>query len=256
LLPKSVPWRPAREVIDWSLPSWSIFERKKELVPNTLARIEAGLRRFGGQPFVLQQQSCGAPRLTSEPLPTIATAGAVSLVEPFLVPFYGAKRGEKPRAHSLDDPIPTVTTENRFGLVEPFIVVNNANNLPKSLDDPLPTVTGGNRHYLVEPFTMPYCSNGGALARPVSQPLGTVTARDRFALVIPDGMDIRFRMLQPHELAASMGFPAGYQFSGTKTDVVRQIGNAWACQTATALCRVILSGMLGRESESRIRKVS
>lgn len=325
LLRSSAKWRAAREVIDWSLPSKSIFERTKALSPNTLKRIEAGLRRFGARPFVLQQQSGGAPRLTSEPIPTIATKGAVSLVEPFvvqlrgtadgqiedsarslddplstvsasgahhalvepfiitpggadlpngrsvndplptvtcsdrfalvepfIVPYYGPKLNEQPRSHSISEPLPTLTTENRFGLVEPFIVVNNANNTPKSLDDPLPTVTGGNRHYLVEPFTMPYCSNGGALARPVSQPLGTVTTRDRFALVIPDGMDIRFRMLQPHELSAAMGFPVGYQFAGNKGDIVRQIGNAWACHTATALCRVIL----GKHANQRVKAIA
>jgi hypothetical protein len=39
-----------------------------------------------------------------------------------------------------------------------------------------------------------------------------VTTKDRFALVEPlviDGktLDIRFRMLKPHELSAAMGFP-------------------------------------------------
>jgi site-specific DNA-cytosine methylase len=38
--------------------------------------------------------------------------------------------------------------------------------------------------------------------------------------------DILFRMLQPHELAAAMGFPAGYKFCGNREDVVKQIGNA------------------------------
>jgi len=38
-------------------------------------------------------------------------------------------------------------------------------------------------------------------ARPVSSPIGTLT-RDRYALVEPNRatLDIRFRMLQPHEL--------------------------------------------------------
>ena len=42
-------WRPAKEVIDWSIASQSIFSRKKPLAPATMARIEAGLRKFGGQ---------------------------------------------------------------------------------------------------------------------------------------------------------------------------------------------------------------
>jgi DNA (cytosine-5)-methyltransferase 1 len=42
-------------------------------------------------------------------------------------------------------------------------------------------------------------------------------------------------MFQPHELAGAMGFPRGYRFSGTKTDIVRQIGNAVPCGLAFSL---------------------
>ena len=90
----------------------------------------------------------------------------------------------------------------------------------------------GVRDYIVKPFV--------DKCRELGIPVPTVTARDRFALVIPDGMDIRFRMLQPHELAAAMGFPADYQFLGTKSDAIRMIGNAWSVRTAEALCRVVL----------------
>ena len=41
--------------------------------------------------------------------------------------------------------------------------------------------------------------------------------------------DILFRMLEPHELAAAMGFDceeASYEFAGTKTEKIKQIGNA------------------------------
>lgn len=65
------------------------------------------------------------------------------------------------------------------------------------------------------------------------------TAKDRFALVEPGKMDIFFRMLQPHELAKAMGFD-GYEFAGTKTDQVRQIGNAASVRTAKALCGEII----------------
>ena len=53
-------------------------------------------------------------------------------------------------------------------------------------------------------------------------------------------MDIRFRMLQPHELAAAMSFDSGYHFAGNKTDKIKQIGNAVPVRTAAALCRALL----------------
>ena len=75
----------------------------------------------------------------------------------------------------------------------------------------------------------------------MDEPLDTVTAKGRFALVEPSGHDVYFRMLQPHELAAAMGFD-GYKFCGTKTDQIRQIGNAVSVRTAQALCASILEG--------------
>ena len=49
-------WIPASEIIDWSLPCPSIFDRKKPLVEKTMRRIAAGLKRFvidTGEPFIV-----------------------------------------------------------------------------------------------------------------------------------------------------------------------------------------------------------
>jgi DNA (cytosine-5)-methyltransferase 1 len=115
----------------------------------------------------------------------------------------------------------------------------------RSVDDPLPTIPAGHRGELAvcEPFLTKYYGAGNG-ARPVNEPLDTITAKDRFALVEPRGMDIRFRMLQPRELAAAMGFD-GYEFAGTKTDQVRQIGNAVAVRTAEALCGAMIDAGKG-----------
>jgi hypothetical protein len=39
-------------------------------------------------------------------------------------------------------------------------------------------------------------------------------------------LDMKLRMLAPHELALAQGFRKGYRFVGNKTQVVKQIGNA------------------------------
>lgn len=93
------------------------------------------------------------------------------------------------------------------------------------MDEPLSTVMTENHTGLVEPFLTKYYGQGDSVA-PVSEPVPTVTTRDRFALVECVGLDIRFRMLQPHELAAAMGFPSDYQFAGGRADQVKQAGNA------------------------------
>lgn len=107
------PWRGADSVIDWSIPGRSIFGRAKPLAAKSQARIAEGLSRFGGRPFVLGQQSGSVPRLTTDPLPTIATSGAISLVQPFLVTYYGNGANVGP----VTAPLRTITTKDRFGLV-------------------------------------------------------------------------------------------------------------------------------------------
>jgi DNA (cytosine-5)-methyltransferase 1 len=313
------PYHTAREIIDWDLPGESIFRRKKALAPKTLARIAAGIRKYGGEnaePFLTMLYGSNDVRSVDRPCPTITASGNhIGLVQPFLVKFHGDHDGKKDgerRTHSLDLPIPTLDTSNRFGLVEPFIIHTNHDGGDRSHDvnDPLPTITCGHRGEmaLIEPFVigqqscsaprtvdepLPTIATAGAIAlvepfitimkgqsktrsidepipalttnahlylcepfitqyngksenQGVEEPLNTITTRDRFGLVEPTAdergvLDIRFRMLQPHELAAAMSFDKGYTFEGNKTEVVKQIGNAVPVRLAAALCGALIN---------------
>ena len=242
---------PASEIIDWTLPGTSIFGRDKPLAPKTIKRIAVGIERYcpkwiqeaflvmlygtgtvrpidkplptvtsgGGRggghiglcQFVLQQQSGGVPRPVSKPAPTISARGAQSLVNACLVPFYGERKGQLPRTHSVENPLPVIpaTGNGKFGKVD---------------------------------FIIKYFGTG--VPHPVTEPAPTVTTKDRIGLVqcgeTVYGLDIRFRMLQPHELAAAMAFPKDYKFLGNRSDQIRQIGNAWAVNLGKALCLTLL----------------
>jgi len=199
------PWRSAREIIDWSIPGQSIFDRKRPLAPATMQRIAAGIRRYWGE-----------------------------WAQPFLTAIDHTGSGLD-RAYTLDDPLRTITTENRFALVQPFILHQDAPGRPRGMDEPIPTIRGRNGHGLVCPFIVPYYGTG--VADRVTDPLASVTSKDRFAIIQgqPVVLDITFRMLQPHELAAAQGFPDTYQFAGNKGDQVKQIGNAVPVNTSRAL---------------------
>lgn len=203
------------------------------------------------QPFLIPQQSKGSPRHVGEPVPTICTKGAIALVQPFVTALAHTQDG--PRNRSVDEPLPTVTGTRTYGLVEPFVLPMEGvhrGNAARSVDEPLPTITAsrGGGH-LVEPYLVKYYRTG--TAQPVGEPLDTVTTKPRFGLVEPVvvqdeagnayALDIRFRMLQPHELAAAMGFPQDYQFHGTKDQVVKQIGNAVPTRTACALTKRMIA---------------
>lgn len=201
--------------------------------------------------FVLGQQSGSVSRAVSEPVPTVAADGAIALVESFVITPGGADlRGGR----STDDPLPTVMTYDRLAVVEPFLCVQRNNNTPKSIDTPVPPLCTAGHMALVEPQIAKYNSTATS-TKPVSEPLDTISTRDRYALVQPviNGytLDIKFRMLQPHELAAAMSFPKSYVFTGNKGDQIRQIGNAVDCSMARALCGAIFDA---REKPSAKRE--
>ena len=112
-------------------------------------------------------------------------------------------------------------------LIQPFITAigqTSAKSRNRTLAQPLSTICTKQEHCLVQPFITEYYGNGRAI--PLGVPLPTVTTRDRFGIVGMDGLELGFRMLQPTELAAATGFPSNYKFTGTKVEIVKQIGNA------------------------------
>jgi DNA (cytosine-5)-methyltransferase 1 len=192
-------------------------------------------------------------RPIDKPLNTITTAkgGAHGLVQPFLVQVAHGNDGfDGRRVHSVDEPMKTITANgDGWAVCQPFVIPTNHGKDERSHDinHPMPTITSVDAWGLIEPFLVKYNGTGGAM--PVTKPLDTVTAKDRFGLVetqIGEGqlalLDIRFRMLQPHELAAAMSFPKSYSFAGNREQKVKQIGNAVPVNLAKALCSAIIGG--------------
>ncbi len=117
---------------------------------------------------------------------------------------------------------------------------------------PLPTVTagggrGGGHIAEVRAFLVKYYGAPAGQQQALFDPLHTVTSKARFGLVTVHGetyqiADIGMRMLQPHELFAAQGFPAGYEirpeFNGkplTKTAQIQLAGNSVCPQIADAI---------------------
>ena len=211
-------------------------------------------------------------RRLNEPLPTVSAGGVhAGIVEPFLVRYNGGDE----RHHSINEPVPVLDCSNRYGMVEPlfipqqsagtvkpvsnplptvaaagaisivepFILSQKFSNAPVDCRKPLPTITTVNSFSIVEPFMVKFYGNEHG-AESLNDPIDTICTKDRFGLVrgyLVDVngaryvLDIRFRMLQPHELAKGMGFPADYKFAGKKKDQVKQIGNAVSPNLSEAL---------------------
>lgn len=199
---RAARWRPAADIIDWSLPCPSIFERARPLADATMKRIAAGIQRYvigARQPFVMAvtHHKTGHERGVDQPLKTVTAAhrGELAVVDPFVIrakTWGGGGNGARPAT----DPLRTVTASKRgdMAVVEPFIVrhghvssITGAGDTMRGqrLDKPLATVCATNDKHLVAPIiTKHYGGPNGhpTPGRDIRETLGTVTERDHHAL--------------------------------------------------------------------------
>ena len=151
----------------------------EEPAPTVNAR-GPGSVESGAEAFLLGQQSGGAPRWAKDPVPTITSDGAISLVQASIIEYYGDFR-----AKDVDEPMSIITHRIEQPLVNPYIVRFNGKSTAADADAPLSTVTaGGKKHGLVNPVLVEYYGNSNA-AIDVERPLPTVTTKDRHGLVNP-----------------------------------------------------------------------
>lgn len=74
-----------------------------------------------------------------------------------------------------------------------------------------------------ERFVAPYFGSGSGLTgRSLSRPIGTITTRDRWAVINGD----RMRMLSVSESRKAMGFPDDYKLPERAKDAMHMLGNA------------------------------
>ncbi|MDR1230879.1 MAG: DNA cytosine methyltransferase [Spirochaetaceae bacterium] len=253
------PWKTARDIIDWSLPGESIFNRKRPLAEATMRRIAAGIEKYWGEyatPFLAVLYGSSGVRSIDLPLPTVTTSGAhhalvapVLATEPFILPNEGYYRGNK--AQSIGKPLGAVTASRGYGaLISPFITryhgshrgTDDGDKRNHDIGHPLPALDTSNRYGLVSPFLIDNHTAGSQ--NTVSEPLRTITTKGWFGLISGERhdvkLDIRLRMLKPHELKRAQGFPADYRIFGTIAEQTKQIGNAVPVNTARALALAAL----------------
>ncbi|WP_298580489.1 DNA cytosine methyltransferase [uncultured Luteimonas sp.] len=151
---RAQPYVTAADCIDWSIPCPSIFDRRKPLADATMRRIARGIRRYvldTAEPFIVQCANASASGVHpgDEPLPTITgwpKGGAHAVVAPTLVPRYGERDGQAPRAASVAEPLATVVpTGNGASLVSAVLcgVGGRAGDSePRSVGQPGYTTTG------------------------------------------------------------------------------------------------------------------
>ncbi|WP_184889034.1 DNA cytosine methyltransferase [Sphaerisporangium siamense] len=179
------------------------------------------------------------------------------------LPFVAELRGGGSDARPVTDPLATVTASgNHHGLVAPpvtaLVMRNNtprgdAGQMSTPVTEPLRTLTAAGHQSLItwETLLVPYYGKGNA--RQVAEPIGTLTTRDKYAVV--NGLnqidldDVLFRMLEPHEIGRAMAFGEGYIVIGNKRERVRQYGNAVTPPVAELLVSALVEAITGEDLE-------
>ncbi|MDN4497927.1 DNA cytosine methyltransferase [Pseudomonas mosselii] len=200
-------WRTAADCIDWSVPSKSIFGRKKELAAATLRRVAKGMKKFvldNPQPFIvpIANWSGELAQSADEPLRTVTSwprGGSFAMASPTLVQTgYGERAGQQPRVPGLDKPLGTIVAAGAKHALSSAVILPATHQGADRVNDPsepLPTVTAANRGELM--MASPVMVGVGGRAgqtepRPGDDPMYTITAKADTALATAHLVKFRF----------------------------------------------------------------
>lgn len=197
------PWRSAAEIIDWSLPTPSIFDTKESirekynltaqcpLRPNTMARVARGVDKFvikTASPFLVVVNHSGEFRGQDpgEPLQTVTAKHGYGVASPLLAPWTVTNTTNS-TGHPASEPVDTARTGGGGGqmflsasLVQ-YHTEQGERVRGQGLDAPLLTVDASNRYGLSAVCLEKYY--GTATGQDAGEPLHTITAKDREGVV-------------------------------------------------------------------------
>lgn len=145
-------WGTAADCIDWTVPSKSIFGRKKALADATLRRVAKGMKKFvldNPQPFIVPIANWSGELTQSahEPLRTVTSwprGGSFAMASPTLVGVGGRAGQTEPRRG--DDPMYTITAKADTALASAHLVKFRFNSEGSPITGPVPTITSGGNY--------------------------------------------------------------------------------------------------------------
>lgn len=165
---KLLPWKSAAEIIDWSIPSYSIFASKEEikskygvkvvrpLAKNTMRRVIRGVDKFtikSGKPFIVECNHTGDSHI-----------------------------------RAATDPVNTVTRKYTGGVCEPLLspltIPNTCNSVGSPASEPVYTITSaGNQLFVAANLMSIGQTGGGDRIRGVDEPTPTTVSKQEACVV-------------------------------------------------------------------------
>lgn len=245
-----MPWKSAAEIIDWSVPCYSVFASKRELkekygvnavrplADNTMRRVIRGVDKFtirSGHPFIVEcnhesgtaanimsiGQTGGGDRVRDarDPAPTGVTKQEACVVAANIIQYH-TEQTENVRANGLRMPLPTVTAVDHNAVAAAHIVEFKGRDIGQDADRPLRTITASAGEFADCRAELMEAGSQDLMHWPEVRDLlnrhcGYEMADNEILLLeIGGGLyfiaDILLRMLTPRELYNAMGFPPDY----------------------------------------------
>ena len=242
------PWRAAAEILDFSLPTPSIFGRKKPLAPKIETRIARGIRRFvieAAVPFIVPVTHNGARRTpgVDDPLNTITSAnrGEFSLCAPSLIrtDFKGSRM---PGAYDPRNPVNTITSQVGHGIAAMYLGRQFGSTVSgRPLDAPHPTVVsdgGGGKSQVV----------AAHLSRQFGGSIGSDLG-DAMGAVMPGGGG------KTQLIAASLDAYYGAGVPASPATPLRTITAKARAGLTAALMEQANTGMVGRDAREPLSTI-
>lgn len=198
---KLLPWRSAAEIIDWTVPGYSIFATRQEiwerygvkavrpLADNTMRRVIRGVDKFtirSGKPFIVEcnHGGDGHTRGVADPVNTVTGKYTGGLCEPIVAPFTFSNTGGSV-GDSASGPVHTIRTAGGQILSAANLIQYHTEQTEavraSGFGTPIQTVDASNRYGLTTAQLVEYFGNGQPID--VQKPTHTVTSHDREAVV-------------------------------------------------------------------------
>ena len=200
---KCKPWRSAAEIIDWALPSYSIFATKEEikkqygvnavrpLADNTLKRVICGVDKHSiksQSPFIVECNHSGGGHIhdIKEPLNTVTGKHTGGVVEPLMVPWTVTNTTNSVGA-PVSAPVHTVTSAGNQILASASLMCigqTGGGDRLRDVRDPVPTVVSKQEACLLSANLIQYHTETTENARTADlrSPINTVDAANRYGL--------------------------------------------------------------------------
>lgn len=201
---KLKPWRSAAEIIDWNLPSYSIFDTKEQikekfgvnairpLADNTMKRVICGVDKHSiksHSPFLVECNHSGSGHIRDiyEPLNTVTGKHTGGIAQPVVAPFIAQHKFSNP-AQNIGNPLSTITSVGAHELVSPvvapFTFSNTGGSVGSPANEPVHTIRSAGGQVLASASLM--CigqTGGGDRLRDIREPVPTVVSKQEACLL-------------------------------------------------------------------------